>query len=425
MGVASARLLTACGDSAAKGGGAMAGGAKLAMADVSRQTGSKADGGTVARAISGFTVDLYHQLDSVKGNLVCSPYSVAMALAMTLNGARGRTAAEIDKVLNAGPLPAYDDGFGWLDQELESRAGTRTRLDKTHATVGLDTANSLWGQLDTTWEKPFLTTLAGAYGAGMHLVDYQADSDGARSQINTWTADQTHDRIKEIIPAGVLDAMTRLVLVNAIWFKAPWEETFEKTATAPAPFTRGDGSKVQADLMSHSFDQADYTSGTGWKAARLRYVGRELAMAVVVPDDDLATVEEALAGDGLTDLLASFEPTPGLTVEMPRWTFRTATPLNDPLKSLGMPTAFSDSADFSGMTKDEALMIDQVLHQAFIAVDEDGTEAAAATAVVMRTTSSAGGRALTVRADRAFLFVLHDVATGTPLFIGRVDDPTA
>lgn len=357
--------------------------------------------------------------------MVCSPYSVAVALAMTRVGAEARTATEMTDVLHAGP--SWDSGLNWLDQQLVSRTGRRERGDGSRATVSLETANSLWGQRDEHWRRPFLDTLAEQYGAGMHVVDYAHDAEAARRTINAWTADRTHDRILELVARHVLDEMTRLVLVNAIWFKAPWEKPFDKHSTEQRAFTRRDSSRVDVSMMSNTFEGGDFASGPGWRPARLPYAGRDLAMAVVVPEEGhtVTEVEQSLAGAGLGRLLGGFGHVDLLDVRLPRWKTRTATSLRPMLQALGMPTAFTDAADFSAMTDTEPLKIGAVEHQAWIGVDEDGTEAAAATAVEMRATSArVPANPQAVHADRPFVYVIHDVATATPLFIGRVDDPS-
>lgn len=393
---------------------------ELVSSKIPRAGGSKPDATATSKAITEFTSDLFAKLASKSGNLVCSPYSVVVALAMTRNGATGETAAEMDKVLHVSDLDKLNTGLNWLDQELGDRAGERKRLDETKATVGLDVANSLWGQRGITWQRKFLDSLARDYGTGMRQVDYAEDTEGARRKINSWTAEATRDKIPEIIPAGILKADSRLVLVNAIWFKAPWEETFEKALTTKAPFTRSTGEEISVDTMSASLLSSSYAEGPGYVAASLPYAGRELAMAVIVPTGE-AQGQAQFTGD-LTELLGSFQPSP-VQLTMPRWKFRTAAPLKAPLTELGMPRAFSDDAEFDAMTTEVRLQIAEVLHQGFIAVDEAGTEAAAATAVVMRETSARVDPTPVVKADRTFTFVIYDVATTTPLFIGRVDDP--
>lgn len=395
----------------------------MARSEMARAGADVAALPAVVQALHGFSAALYRQFAQRSGNLVCSPYSVAVALAMTRNGARSSTATEMDRVLHAPPLAELNSGLNALTQRLDSRAGDRKRADGSTARVSLAAANSLWGQQGTLWEQAFLDTLASEYGAGMQVVDYAAGADGARQAINTWTSERTAGKIPQLVPAGVLDELTRLILVNAIHLKAPWEEPFAKEQTQRAAFTRADGSPVTVPMMSKLVKSARYATGPGWQAVELRYAGSQLAMAVVVPDQgQLATVQRGLDGAGLSRLLAGLRPSP-VALSMPRWTFRTRAALGEVLGALGMPTAFTERADFSGMTAQESVVIAAVLHEAFIAVDEEGTEAAAATAVAMSLTS-APPPPLRITVDRPFMFVIHDVETATPLFVGRVDDPT-
>ena len=377
-----------------------------------------------AAVVQAFSADLYRQVATVPGNQVCSPYSVAIALAMTRNGARGQTATEMDSVLHAPETSLLNSALNALQHHLDSRAGERRRADGSSAVIALDVANSLWGQAGAQWQDEFLDALARNYGAGVRLVDYLTDPETARRKINAWTADRTNDRIPELVPPDALTELTRLVLVNAIYLKAPWEEPFEPALTQQAPFTRADGSTVTAPMMHGSLRSAGFSSGPGWRAVDLPYAGSQLAMAIVLPDEgNRDAYERALDSATLAQLLTGFEPT-RLTLDLPRWTFRTQASLNQVLATLGMPTAFTTSANFSGMTTQMELKISDVLHEAFIAVDEAGTEAAAATAVVIEVTSAQLDPITTMTVDRPFIFVIHDVETATPLFIGRVNDPT-
>ncbi len=425
-GVAGGHLLAGCGTDVGDRRQPALTAPEVASVAVQRNAGSPADVPDVVAGIQAFTADLYAELAAEPGNLVVSPYSVAVALAMPRNGARGQTANEMDSVLRAPPTAHLNGGMNALIQLLESRAGIHQRYDGKNGTVALDAANSLWGQRGTAWQPTFLDVLARSYGAGMQLVDYFADADGARHLINDWTSDMTRGKVPELVPDGVLDGMTRLVLVNAIYLKAPWEEPFDERTTRRRPFRLDSGSTIEVDMMtSDVLQHAAYATGPGWRAARLPYVGGAVAMAVVVPDHGIGIgkVEESLHGDGLARLLASFRPIPGLSVEMPRWSFSAAARLDETLIDLGMPTAFDDlRADFSGMTTEVRLFIDAVLHEAFVAVDEEGTEAAAATAVEMAWVSAHLASAELI-ADRPFLFVIVDIETETPLFIGRVADP--
>ncbi|WP_202879268.1 serpin family protein [Nocardioides cynanchi] len=415
-------LLAACGDRGA--GAAPAGdsmqGLRLVSAQVSRSAGDAAAIPDVVTAMGGFTADLWSHLGTPGDNLALSPYSIAVALAMTANGAAGRTQAQMLDVLHVGSLASYNAGIDALTQQVLALAGPVTQADGTPDEIALATANQLFGDAETQWGRAFLTVLAKEYGAGMRTVDFRTAAEAARQLVNQWTASQTHDRIPTILPPGSVDSTTRLVLVNALYLKAPWGDPFDKSLTAPRAFTRADGSRVQAPMMQGDPAGAGFVSGSHYTAARLPYAGGKLAMTLVLPDTGYETEAlAALLGDGLT---AAGQP--GVHVELPRFTFRTPSGLKQPLIELGMPLAFGDLADFSPMSPTTPLLIDDVLHQAFVAVDESGTEAAAATAVVMRETSgSVGGHTLVC--DRPFLFVVHDTAHGTPLFVGRVADPTS
>ena len=395
---------------------------ELVSSDAERSDGDSAAVPDAVTSIHALGAGLYSEGAGVSGNLAVSPYSVAVALALTLNGARGATLDEMLAVLAADDTERLNGGLNALTQQVESLAGKRRRLDGSTDDVALDSANALFGQDGVHWQDDFLDTLAREYGAGMRVVDFETATESARAAINGWTADRTHDRIEEIIPPDVLSPSTRLVLVNALYFKAPWLEPFEKGATSDRPFHLEDGSVVPVPTMSAGLASASYGTGDGWQAVRMAYAGNELAMTIVLPDEDrLADVEAAVGGGELPPILASVEAT-SVALSLPRWTFLTATLLNDALQALGMRTAFSGNADFGGMTTEMDLAVAAVLHQVFVAVDEDGTEAAAATAVVVDETSAMLPD-VSVVVDRPFLFVIHDVEHGTPLFVGRVVDP--
>jgi serpin B len=420
-------LLSSCGGQMTDGPGSGGSeGTALVGADVARAPGAARLRPDAASSIRGFTVDLYQRLAATTGNVVCSPYSVAVALAMTRNGAAGTTAAELDSALHVDSLSDYNAGLNALTRTVEGMAGEQKRADGSTAELALDVANSLWGQRGVEWEQAFLQALASHYGAGMRVVDYEAETEHARQLINRWTAQHTHDRIEEIIPAGVLDPLTRLVLVNAIYLKAPWEKPFEPQSTSPQPFHRGDGTAMSVETMRAILPAASHGRGDGWQSARLLYAGGRLAMTVVLPDQpDLAAFERSMDADQLTDILHPAGASDGALVDlsMPKWRFRLQAELTPILQALGIREAFTSQADLSAMSRDLDLYVSAVLHEAFIAVDEEGTEAAAATAVVVGLTSMPMTRPLQL--DRPFLFVIHEVEHATPLFIGRVDDPSS
>ncbi|MCW2797883.1 serpin family protein [Nocardioides sp.] len=421
LAVAAADLLGGCsGDD--KDEGDSVDGITLVSSDEDRAEGDSGAVPAVVGSIQALGAGLYRKLRGQPGNLALSPFSVALALALTVNGAKGATLEEMQTVLSTRDLHELNGGLNSLTRHLESLAGKQERRDGSEATIALDSANAIFGEQTETWERGFLDTLAREYGAGLQAVDFKSAAEAARLRINDWVAGRTHDRIEDLIAEGVLDTFTRLVLVNALYLKAPWEEPFNDRATQAKPFHVADGSPVAVPTMRAMLGRAGYGHGDGWQAVRLAYAGNELAMTVLLPDQDrLADLEATIGSGDLPSVLASVEPA-SVDLSLPRWTFRTQAPLGDTLASLGMPTAFTDGADFSAMTADEPLQIAAVLHQVFIAVDEDGTEAAAATAVVIRATS-ARFPDRTVVVDRPFLFVIHDVAHGTPLFVGRVSDP--
>ncbi len=369
-----------------------------------------------------FGVDLYGVLARDEGNLVFSPYSAGIALAMTRAGAAGQTLDQMTAVLHADA--GLDEGLNAIDQALATRPGEYAWDDKK-VTLELATANQLWGQREFPFEDAFLTTLAAQYGAGMRLVDYKEAAEDARTRINDWVSERTQKRIPELIPGGVLTADTRLVLTNAIYLNAPWLHRFNADATAPAPFVRLDGSEVQAQMM-HLSESLRYAKGSGYQAIELPYVDGSLAMLVVIPDAGRFDAVQSGLSAGLLDEVLKGLGDSEVQLALPRFEFRTQAGLKDALTELGMPVAFEGGkADFSRMSPEgKSLYIQDVIHEAFISVDEEGTEAAAATAVVVGATAAPPeGVELTV--DRPFLFVIRDTETGAILFMGRVLDPNA
>ncbi|AVT33690.1 serpin family protein [Plantactinospora sp. BC1] len=374
-----------------------------------------------ATAVRGFTADLYRTLASTRagGNMVCAPYSVGLALAMTRAGAGSTTADEMDAVLHApNPRPdALDSGLNAVDQALAGRYrdGDGTRQPR------LTTANALWTRLDLGLRPGFRDTLAGYYGAAPHPVDFRGAPEATRQEINAWVSHRTNAKIPELLRSGVVSPDTSLMLTNTTYLMAAWTYPFIATATAAEPFTRDDGVVVDVPMMRGPFDTMGYLEGDGWRAVDIPYAGGGLAMAVVMPTrDDLATVEANLDETWLAALSTGFRPTT-VQLRLPRWSFRLPAELGAVLGSLGMPTAFTPRADFTGMSTDPALYIDNVVHETFIAVDEKGTEAAAASAVIIRPPSIPQGPQFFV--NRPFLYVIHDRFTGVPLFLGRVHDP--
>lgn len=410
--VASAALptLTACGRS---------GVAEVALRRVSsrlvRRKVPARRAGSAAAAVDVLATTLYDGLPA-SGNLAYSPLSVAVALAMVTVGARGATKRQLSALLGS-PGAGIDDAFNALTTHLtaEHLPGT-----KAHDQPAVVLADALFGQRGLTFEKPFLDVLAEDYGAGMAVVDYEDDAAGATQQIDAWVSQQTHDLIPSLIPPGVLDASTRLVLVNALYLKAAWWQPFDPPrdrlfrladgTTASVPMVSGG---VGADAVGHR--------GDGYRTARLDYLSHDLAMTLVVPDAGrFDEVEATLRKQGFRALLSRAGR--HYAVTMPTFKVRTTAELSDLLKAAGAPLPFSDDADFGAITRDEALQIAHVIHEAVVDVDRNGTVAAASTAVVA-IASSASTPPEPLVVDRPFWFVIHDTTFHTPVFVGRVTDP--
>jgi serpin B len=382
----------------------------------------------LATGNSAFAFDLYQALRAREGNLFLSPYSISVALAMTYAGAQGETEAQMADTLHFSlPQERLHPAFNGLDLELAERGeeaeGRDRALDESSEGFRLNIANALWGQTGYPFLSEYLGLLGRNYGAGMRLIDFAADAEAARVEINDWVSDKTEGRIENLIPPGLLSAATRLVLTNAIYFNAAWANPFPEHATADGPFHLLDGSQVTVPLMRQT-EEFGYTRGDGYQLVNLLYSGHELSMVVLLPDEGgFERFEESLHAATIEAMLVEMGHEE-LDLTMPRFEFDAEFGLASTLDDMGMPLAFSGEADFSGMTGDKDLFISAVVHKAFVAVDEEGTEAAAATAVVMAEMAAPPSEPLEVRIDRPFIFFIRDIETGTILFIGRVLDPS-
>jgi serpin B len=373
---------------------------------------------------SAFAFDLYRFLVEQQGdnNLLYSPYSISLALAMTYAGARGETEAQMADALHF-TLPQDDlhPAFNALDQELAQRGeGAEGRDQKGFR---LNIANAIWGQKDYAFLDAFLDRLAMNYGAGLRVLDFGGAPEESRITINDWVSEQTEGRIQNLIPQGAIDPLTRLVLTNAIYFNAAWANPFQEEATRDGPFTLLDGSRIAVPMM-HQTESFGYAKGEGYQAVELPYDGHELSMVILLPDrDSFDPFEDSLDVDQAQAIMQNLKRGQ-VALIMPKFEFDSRFSLKQALEAMGMPAAFSGGADFSGMTGSTDLFISDVLHKAFVSVDEEGTEAAAATAVVMKL-SVAAEEPTTVTIDRPFIFLIRDIETGAILFVGRVVDPGA
>ena len=382
-----------------------------------------ADTAALVGGSQAFAFDLYRALSQQEGNLFCSPYSISLALAMAYAGARGGTEQEMADTLHFTlPENRLHPAFNGLDLELASRGEGAEGKDE--AGFRLNIVNAIWGQEDYAFLAEFLDVLAENYGAGLRLLDFREASEAARVTINDWVAEQTEGRIEDLIPQGGIDATTRLVLTNAIYFNAAWQEPFGESATRDEPFYLLDGEAVSVPMM-HQTQEFGYTAGDGYQAVELHYDGWELSMVIVLPDEGAFESFEELLNADMVNLAVERLERRELVLAIPKFEFDSDFSLSEALQTLGMPTAFSSAADFSGMTGGRDLFISDVIHKAFVSVDEEGTEAAAATAVVMAELAAPveEEEPLKVTIDRPFVFLIRDIETGTVLFIGRVLNP--
>ncbi len=396
--------------------------ASLAKSDLQRVTAPDTppdDLQTLVDNNNAFAFDLYRSVQTQDGNLIYSPYSISLALAMTYAGARGETESQMTQTLHFLPGDQLHPAFNALDLQLAERGKAQSEEETP---LQLDIANAVWAEQTYPFLQSFLDTIALNYGAGIRLADFINQYEAVRKEINNWVSDQTEDKIKDLIPEGVLDSDTRMALVNAIYFKADWLDPFDADSTQDAPFHLLDGSEVTVPTMNQD-TFIPYAKGDGWQAIELAYQGETAAMDIIVPDDGrFEEVESSLDYETASAILSSLRPT-SVTLALPKFKFESEFSLADQLKALGMPDAFDpERADFSGMSDRNDLYISAVLHKAFVAVDEKGTEAAAATAVIVGVTS-APMFDVTLTIDRAFIFLIHDIPTGQILFVGRVLNP--
>jgi serpin B len=379
-----------------------------------------ADVSTIAQENNAFALDLYGKLNSTPGNLFFSPASITSAVAMAYAGARGTTATEMASTLHFALPP---------DRLHPAMGALLAQLNGPHQNYELHMANALWAEKSQHFLPAYTSLTKRDYAAGFHPVDFKANPEAARTLINNWVADQTKQKILNIVPPGAVTPLTRLILTNAIYFKAAWANQFTKSQTQSEDFHLSATQTVKADLM-HQTQGGKYFRGPAFQALEIPYNSRgELSMIVLLPDtpDGLPALERSLTAATLDSSIKSLAPQQSIVLTFPRFKITQEFELSSTLDSLGMKDAFhADKADFSGMTGDKDLSISAAIHKAYIDVDEDGTEAAAATAVTLFTHIMRQGPPPTpvvFRADHPFLFLIRDNGSGAILFLGRLTDP--
>jgi serpin B len=374
--------------------------------------------GSIVEGNNKFALELYALLRNQEGNLFLSPYSISTALAMTCAGARGQTEQEMAKTLQfptGVSNEQFNKAFGEIIKQLNAEG--------QKGAFALVVANALWGQKDYKFLPDFLTTVKTNYDGSLEQVDFKTQAEEARKTINAWVENKTRDKIKELIKPGMLDTMTRLVLTNAIYFKGKWAHQFKTDLTKESPFTLLTGEKALGVPMMTQKERFGYTEINDIQLLELPYKGDTLSMVVLLPKklDGVKDLEKQLNADNLKNWITGLRKRE-VQVFFPRFKMTNEFELAQILGEMGMHDAFSAKADFSGMTGNRDLFISAVIHKAYVDVNEEGTEAAAATGVVMKLTSVEAPPPV-FRADHPFIFLIRDNHTGSILFLGRVMNP--
>ncbi len=372
-----------------------------------------------AEDLNEFAIDLYQKLASKEGNLIYSPYSIYQAFLMVYAGADGETKAEIADALD------FDNEDGnrihqfaaALNQVLTTRP---EYLEENAQPLEFTNANSLWLQEDMEVNQIFIDQLTVNYNAGLQLVDFSQPEE-ARQAINLWVAAHTNDKIKDLLPEGTLDELTRMVIANAIYFKAAWSNQFDEANTENLPFHLLDGSEKEVEMMQNDFTGMA-TSNDSYQAVTLPYEGGNYAMTVIMPFGDFNNFEQNL-GDNLDDIFEAIAGNASIRLSFPKFTTESSYALVDQLKALGMNKLFeSGEADLSKINGQRDLYVSNAIHKAIIEVNEEGTEAAASTILGITTTSLAS-QSFDLNFDHPFIYVIHETTTNAIVFMGRLVEP--
>lgn len=405
--------------------------AVIGCAGQPRMTAVGEEATLVAKGNNSFALALYRQLQGNTGNLFFSPYSVSAAMAMTYAGAKGPTQEQMAQVLQyptsaqtlqtlgltREPLTPeqFAQAYGRIIKDLNNR-GRRNKYE-------LRVANALWGQKDHKFLRSFTSLVERHYGGALKELDFITATENSRQAINDWVEKQTAGKIKNLLGRGVVDPATRLVLTNAIYFKGNWARKFKPEQTRAEPFTLPGGSSVQVSMMIQE-SRFGYAETDRLQVLEMPYSGEELSMVILLPKENegISQLEAELTAESLAQWLDAIG-TRDVIVTIPKFRMTSKFAMESVLRAMGMTEAFSKNADFSAMTGERDLFISAVVHQAYVDVNEEGTEAAAATGVVMKLTSVAPELPPIFRADHPFLFLIRDKTSGSILFLGRLMNP--
>jgi len=415
LALAACTMLVACADSTVE----------IARAEIPRDTSSQSSPSqvnTLVNSSSAFAFDLYQQLVSDQAdNLVFSPYSLTLALAMASAGARGETAGQMSTVLHASQPPdEFHAAFNTLNLHLTEVA------EKSPDGLQLHIANGFWLQKGLHIEPAFLNVLAQNYGAEIHLANFKGAPDASRLKINQWVSEQTNEHIKDLLPEGSVAKETRMLLANTIYFNGKWWAPFIPEMTEQGSFDLLSGDHVNVPMMSHPGFYGLYAEGENWQALQLPYQGQDAAMLIILPaEGHFADVEASLHGSRFAEILSDLSEATIQELIVPRFHFESQSNMRDVLRQIGLELPFDTSADFSGITRDEPVYLSTLIHRAGISVGELGTEAYAVSVEGWEMAAEPPEHPIYFIADRPFIFVIYDTTTNTVLFLGRVTNPAS
>lgn len=401
---------------------------QLVQSDKPRDTSPAVDQANLAALADGnnaFAFDLYQTLRQDEGNLFLSPYSISEVLAMIYAGAGGETEKDMAEVLNfILSQESLHPAFNSVDLQLKER--NQGSGDKNGEGSQLNVVNAIWGQQGYDFLDEYLDVLAQNYGAGLRLVDFKKETEQSRLTINQWVSDQTEGKIEDLIPQGAINEITLLVLTNAVYFNAGWFHPFNEKKTSDSVFHLLDGGNVTVPMMQQT-ESFGYAEGANCQAVELLYKGKEISMVILLPKaGQFDTFDESLDADLVEEIIGNLSKR-WVALKMPKFEYESSFRLRQALSAMGMGNAFIYmQADFSGMNGGYDLFITDVLHKAYIYVDETRTEAAAASGgVVAPSAFPTPTQVVEVTIDRPFIFLIRDIPTGSIIFIGRVLNPAA
>jgi len=374
--------------------------------------------GSISDIVNGnnqFALDMFSKLGSQQENVFFSPWSIYSAIAMAREGAKGKTALEMQQVMH---LPENDS------QRRQSFALAYDKFNAKDAGYTLSTANAIWVEKDYPLLDNFTAAIERYYHGSAQNVDFKDATEDTRSMINSWVESRTNSKIKDLISPGGISPKTQLVITNAVYFNGTWVISFDKNATRKGNFKTDDGRIIETPMMESVGRESrfNYTETGDMQILELPYQGKRISMIILLPKSDISSLEKSLTGR-LAELTKGLQES-RVDVYIPKFTFAAKYFMAKNLEDMGMPTAFTPGADFSGINGRKDLFINEVIHQAFVDVNEQGTEAAAATAVVMPTMAYGAPKTPVFDADHPFVFLIQDIETGNILFIGRVSDPS-